>query len=98
MNMALNDKKTGFGFDMGERFNKVTNKTDDELNFDDIGVVKTEVEEPEQKEFKNKRVQLLTYESLINRMDKYAAKRGVSRVAVFEAAMNAYLDMVDPQK
>ena len=96
--MALNDKKTGFGFDMEERFNKVTTKTDDELNFDDIGVVKTEVEEPEQKELKNKRVQLLTYESLIKRMDKYAAKRGVSRAAVFEAAMNAYLDMVDPQK
>ena len=96
--MALNDKKTGFGFDMEERFNKVTTKTGDEPNFDDIDIVKTEVEEPEQKELKNKRVQLLTYESLINRMDKYAAKRGVSRAAVFEAAMNAYLDMVDPQK
>ena len=53
--------------------------------------------EPEQKETKTKRIQLLTYESLINRMDAYAAKRGVKRVAVFEAAVEAYLDKVDPK-
>lgn len=95
--MALNDKKTGFGFDMEEKFKKVTAKTqtgaerdtNDKHTHDDVG-------EPEQRELKQKRVQLLTYDSLIRRMDKYAAKRGVSRVAVFEAAMIAYLDKVDP--
>lgn len=56
-----------------------------------------DVYEPEQKETKTKRIQLLTYESLINRMDAYAAKRGVKRVAVFEAAVEAYLDKVDPK-
>lgn len=57
-----------------------------------------EVKEPQQKEKKEKRIQLLTYESLVDRMDAYAAKRGVKRVAVFEAAVTAYLDMVDPQE
>lgn len=56
-----------------------------------------DIKQPEQKERKKKRVQLLTLESLIDRMDAYAAKRGVPRVAVFEAAVTAYLDMVDPQ-
>ena len=56
-----------------------------------------DIKQPEQKERKKKRVQLLTLESLIDRMDAYAAKRGVPRVAVFEAAVTAYLDMVDTQ-
>lgn len=57
-----------------------------------------DVYEPQQKETKTKRIQLLTYESLIQRMDAYAAKRGVKRVAVFEAAVEAYLDKVDPKE
>jgi len=60
--------------------------------------VQTDVYEPQQKEIKSKRIQLLTYESLIKRMDTYAAKRGVTRVAVFEAAVEAYLDKVDPKE
>ena len=101
--MALNDKKTGFGFDMEEKFKKVTSKTGSEMANDDTYThnhthTHDDVHEPEQQERKQKRVQILTYESLIRRMDKYAAKRGVSRVAVFEAAMIAYLDKVDPQE
>lgn len=57
-----------------------------------------DVYEPQQRETKTKRIQLLTYESLIQRMDAYAAKRGVKRVAVFEAAVEAYLDKVDPKE
>lgn len=98
--MALNEKKTGFGFDMEEKFKKVTAKTSssEDNHTHDYTHTHIDVKEPEQQERKQKRVQLLTYESLINRMDKYAAKRGVSRVAVFEAAMVAYLDKVDPQE
>lgn len=55
-----------------------------------------DVYEPEQKEGKKGRIQFLTYESLLERLDTYATKRGVKKVAVFEAAMTAYLDMVDP--
>ena len=57
----------------------------------------TDIVELEQKETKTKRVQLLTYESLMNRVDAYAAKRGVKRIAVIEAAIEAYLDKVDPK-
>ncbi len=109
--MALNDKKTGFGFDMEEKFKKVTTKAqpeevkapdaDEHAHARDYVYTHThneELLEPKQQERKQKRVQLLTYESLINRMDKYAAKRGVSRAAVFEAAVIAYLDKVDPVK
>ena len=60
--------------------------------------IQTDVYEPQQKEIKSKRIQLLTYESLIKRMDAYATKRGVTRVAVFEAAVEAYLDKVDPKE
>ena len=56
------------------------------------------VNEPEQKENKTKHLHILTHESLVERMDAYAAKRGVKRIAVFEAAMNDYLDRVDPQE
>ena len=99
--MALNDKKTGFGFDMEEKFKKVTAKTNTETTTDDTHDythTHDDVREPVYKERKQKRVQLLTYESLINRMDKYAAKRGVSRAEVFEAAVKAYLDKVDPEE
>ena len=100
--MALNDKKSGFGFDMEEKFKKVTSKPVTEKAGDNVYThthtyTHDDVREPEQQERKQKRVQLLTYESLINRMDKYAAKRGVSRAVVFEAAISAYLDKVDPQ-
>lgn len=53
--------------------------------------------EPEQKVNKTKHLHILTHESIVNRMDAYAAKRGVKRVAVFEAAIIAYLDQVDPE-
>ena len=101
--MALNTNKSGFTFDVEEKFKKVTSKTGSEMVNDDTYThnhthTHDDVHEPEQQERKQKRVQLLTYESLIRRMDKYAAKRGVSRVAVFEAAMIAYLDKVDPQE
>lgn len=55
-----------------------------------------EVSEPEKKELKQRKVNFLTYESLDDRITAYAKKRGVKKVAVFEAAMIAYLDMVDP--
>ena len=101
--MALNTNKSGFTFDVEEKFKKVTSKTGSEMANDDTYThnhthTHDDVHEPEQQERKQKRVQILTYESLIRRMDKYAAKRGVSRVAVFEAAMIAYLDKVDPQE
>ena len=54
------------------------------------------VSEPQQKERKDRKINFLTYASLDDRITAYAEKRGVKKVAVFEAAMTAYLDMVDP--
>ena len=51
---------------------------------------------PEQKERKARKVSFLTYESLDDRLTAYAKKIGVKKVAIFEAAMTAYLDIVDP--
>lgn len=47
------------------------------------------------KERKGKRIQILTYESLVDRMDAYAERIGASRAEVFEAAVGAYLDQYD---
>lgn len=55
-----------------------------------------EVNEPEAKELKNRKINFLTYPSLDDRLAAYAKKRGVKKVAVFEAAVLAYLDSVDP--
>ena len=44
------------------------------------------------RERKQKRVQILTYESLIERMDAYAKRQNRSRAEVFEAAVSTYLD------
>lgn len=47
------------------------------------------------KELKSKRIQILTYESLIDRMDAYADRQGMSRAEVFEAAVAAFLSQHD---
>lgn len=44
------------------------------------------------KETKTRRVQLLTYSSLVDRIDAYTRKTGMSRVEVYEAAVTEYLD------
>ena len=54
------------------------------------------IRQPTPKSPKKKHVHYLTHESLIRRMDAYALKRGVTKVAVFEAAMTEYLNRVDP--
>ena len=53
------------------------------------------IHEPMARERKRKRVHLLTYESLIDRMDAYALRKGVKRVDVFETVMTAFLDQVE---
>ena len=53
------------------------------------------IKEPEGKGTKTKRVFMLTYESLIDRVDAYAAKRGVSRTVVIETAVEAFMDAVE---
>lgn len=51
----------------------------------------THEHEPVAREKKSRRIQILTFDSLIDRMDAYAKKRGVSRAEVFEVAMEKFL-------
>lgn len=44
------------------------------------------------RERKKRRVQLLTYDTLIDRMDLCAKNRGLSRAELFEKVMSEYLD------
>jgi len=48
--------------------------------------------EPVAREKKERRVQWLTYDSLIRRIDSYAKERGVSRADVLEAGMERFLN------
>ena len=50
---------------------------------------------PQVKEIKNKRIQILTYGSLVEQMDSYAARMGLSRAEVFEAAVASFLNQHD---
>ncbi len=108
--MAL-EKKGGFSFDVESKFkdkgltgNNAEPSTEAAAHiYEDIHedkdtpkFVQVNVSEPEQKERKVRKINFLTYESLDDRITAYAKKRGVKKVAVFEAAMTAYLDMVDP--
>ena len=106
--MAL-EKKSGFSFDVESRFKDLTDNNanpstgtvvdvyeDNHEDKDTPKFVQVNVSEPEQKERKVRKINFLTYESLDDRITAYAKKRGVKKVAVFEAAMTAYLDMVDP--
>lgn len=52
----------------------------------------THEHEPVAKEKKERRVQWLTYDSLVKRIDAYAKDRGVSRADVLEAGMDKYLN------
>lgn len=45
----------------------------------------------EYNEKKSRRIQILTFDSLVDRMDAYAKKRGVSRAEVFEVALEKFL-------
>ena len=47
---------------------------------------------------KTRKVFMLTYEDLINRVDAYAEDRGVSRTFVIEAAVEAFLNAVEEKR
>ena len=51
--------------------------------------------EPVAREKKSRRIQILTFDSLVERMDAYAKKRGVSRAEVFEVAVEKFLSDVE---
>ncbi len=48
-------------------------------------------QEPVAKKRKTRRIQILTFDNLVDCMDAYAKECGVSRAEVFEAGMTKYL-------
>jgi hypothetical protein len=44
------------------------------------------------KQIKNKRIQILTYGTLVRRMDAYAKRNALSRAEVFEKAVTEFLE------
>lgn len=68
-------------------------KKDESLNTTDVDVYKSnDTHTHKIKEIKDRRVQLLTYGNLIDRMDKYGKQHGMSRAEVFEVAISEFLD------
>ena len=91
--MALNNNKSGFGFDMEARLAKKTTRPSEEGS--EVIESETPKKEVQSRERKHKRIQILTYDSLVDRLDSYCDRKNVSRAAVFEAAISAYLDEFD---
>ena len=79
--MAKGIKKTGL-WDGLEPEEKVVSTHTDTHTHDDIKVKTT----------KTKRIQILTYSSLVRRMDNYAKRNGLSRAEVFEQAVSDFLE------
>jgi hypothetical protein len=64
-----------------------------EPSHDDVSAdVHTHTHTPKIKETKDRRVQLLTYGTLVDRMDTYAKMNGLSRAEVFEMAVSEFLE------
>lgn len=67
--------------------------TSDDMSADTHTHNHTPTHTPKVKETKDRRVQLLTYGTLVDRMDAYAKHNGMSRAEVFELAVKEFLDL-----
>lgn len=83
--MALDGKKKGFGFDVGERLNKKQPEPTHTHNH-------TDTHTPKIRERKTARIQILTYPSLIEKLDDYAKMYNLSRAEAFERAVSEFLE------
>ena len=84
--MALNRTGKPFGLDIEGRLKGVTDGAH-EHECEHVHNTK-----PSVKERKTFRAHILTYPSLIARLDKYAEAHGLSRAEVFEMAVTDFLD------
>lgn len=89
--MAKNPKKiTSLGI-LPEDFNETRLRSND-VHEHEHEHTHTHEHEPVARVKKDRRVQWLTYESLVHRIDAYAKERGVSRADVLEAGMEKFLN------
>lgn len=87
--MALNGDKSAFGLDIEKRLDKVKNTSEREHTHDDTH---KHTSTPKVRERKTFRAQILTYPSLIEKLDDYARLNGLSRAEAFERAVSEFLD------
>lgn len=92
--MALNEKSS---FSLGDRIppKKDTHKQDDvsvDIHTDNDTHTHEYKYTPKPRERKKFRAQILTYASLIEAMDEYAAQHDKSRAEVFEQAVSEFLE------
>ena len=77
--MALDGNKRGFGFDVEKRFDKPTH-------------THNHTQEHKVRERKTARIQILTYPSLVGKLDDYAMMHNLSRAEAFERAVTEFLE------
>jgi hypothetical protein len=87
--MALNSGEKPFGLNVEDRLKKVTNTSG---NVHDDTHKPTHNHTPKVRERKTFRAQILTYPSLIAKLDKYAEMNGLSRAEAFERAVSDFLE------
>lgn len=83
--MALDGKKKGFGFDVEGRLNKNQPEPTHTHNH-------TDTHTPKVRERKTARIQILTYPSLVGKLDDYAMMHNLSRAEAFERAVTEFLE------
>ena len=89
--MALDGSKKGFGFDVEDRFKKVTGTS--EHKHDDVSThTHHHTHTPKVRERKTARIQILTYPTIIEKLDTYARNHGLSRAEAFERAVTEFLE------
>ena len=91
--MALNSGEKPFGLNVEDRLKKVTNTTGS-VHDDTHKSTHTHNHTPTPKvrERKTFRAQILTYPSIIEKLDKYAEMNGLSRAEAFERAVSDFLE------
>lgn len=93
--MALNKKSSGFGFDMEERFNRVTAKQEQKEYADTHADAYTDTYAdvlPRQKENRTKRLYLLCQPSVHQKIDNYAKMHGDKFNNVVHKMMEEFIE------
>lgn len=89
--MSLSGDKSGFGLDVESRLNRRKQTTDPNAVRDDV-YTHNDTHTPKVRERKTFRAQILTYPSLIEKLDNYAQMNGLSRTEAFERAVTEFLE------
>ena len=85
---GLEDDKKKTGFDVESRVRRSTTKDQPTPVVQEVVPVRV----PKVRERKTKQLRLLTYPSLVEKLDAYAEMQGLSRTEAFELAVTEFLE------